>query len=285
MWKKNSFYFLRQHFLVVVMQLLSSYICFTCFIRQREQASLFISRLGHYILEMTGHAVNVIQGYCRDFKHFNCFGSDSFFDLTSSVVTSFRSFASCPIFKSETNHNALDVDLYGALILSMENFLKALSELYQEYSRSNKNLHSEVILKDFDAPITLGNFPPVDTEVSRILDVELDVNDDSNDMDVLAVKRSMAPGMSSATIWKLRMISLISSFCLVLHEVTWEVLFELLEKECDSKVHRTFSNYLVLSCFLVIMGVLILYLFLFRYAKRFCTISVKTYCGRLLKKL
>ncbi|XP_022135092.1 serine/threonine-protein kinase ATM isoform X3 [Momordica charantia] len=220
----------------ILCALLANFICGSTLIRQREQASLFISRLGHYILEMTGHAVNVIQGYCRDFKHFNCFGSDSFFDLTSSVVTSFRSFASCPIFKSETNHNALDVDLYGALILSMENFLKALSELYQEYSRSNKNLHSEVILKDFDAPITLGNFPPVDTEVSRILDVELDVNDDSNDMDVLAVKRSMAPGMSSATIWKLRMISLISSFCSVLHEVTWEVLFELLEKECDSKV-------------------------------------------------
>lgn len=242
---------------------LYSYVCSTCFNRQREQVSLFISRLGRYILEMTNHAVNVIQGYCRDFKHLNFFGSDSLLDITSSVVTSLRSFASSSIFNTETSCNPLDADLYGAFILSMENLLKALSELYREYSICNKNLHSEVILKDFDAHVSpSGNIPPVDAEVSRILDIELDVNNDSNDMDVLAVKRSMAPGMSSATVWKLRMISLISSFSSVLHEVTWEVLFALLENECDSKVYRhsliiyfeQFTNYLLLSCFLVIGG-------------------------------
>ena len=206
---------------------------------------LFISRLGQYILEMTNHAVNVIQGYCRDFKHLNLFGSDSFLDITSFAVTCFRSFASSSIFNTGTSSNSLDIDLHDALILSMENLLKALSELYQEYSISNKNLHSGEILKDFDAPASpLGNSPPVDAEVSRILDIELDVNDDSNDIDVLAVKRSMAPGMSSTTIWKLKMISLISSFSSVLHEVTWEVLFALLENECDSKVHKTFIDHL-----------------------------------------
>ncbi|XP_023004525.1 serine/threonine-protein kinase ATM isoform X2 [Cucurbita maxima] len=221
----------------ILCALLANFIYGSTLIRQREQMPLLISRLGQYILEMTNHAVNVIQGYCRDFKHLNLFGSDSFLDITSFAVTCFRSFASSSIFNTGTSSNSLDIDLYGALILSMENLLKALSELYQEYSISNKNLHSGEILKDFDAPASpLGNSPPVDAEVSRILDIELDVNDDSNDIDVLAVKRSMAAGMSSTTIWKLKMISLISSFSSVLHEVTWEVLFALLENECDSKV-------------------------------------------------
>ncbi|KAG7021451.1 Serine/threonine-protein kinase ATM [Cucurbita argyrosperma subsp. argyrosperma] len=221
----------------ILCDLLANFIYGSTLIRQREKMPLFISRLGQYILEMTNHAVNVIQGYCRDFKHLNLFGSDSFLDITSFAVTCFRSFASSSIFNTGTSSNSLDIDLHGALILSMENLLKALSELYQEYSISIKNLHSGEILKDFDAPASpLGNSPLVDAEVSRILDIELDVNDDSNDIDVLAVKRSMAPGMSSTTIWKSKMISLISSFSSVLHEVTWEVLFALLENECDSKV-------------------------------------------------
>lgn len=201
---------------------------------------MFTSRLGRYILEMMNHAVNVIQGYCRDIKHLNFFGSDSFLDTTSSVVTSFRSFASSFIFNMETCHKAPDVDLSGAFNLSMENLLKALSQLYQEYSISNKNLHSEANSRDFDAPVSpLANSPLADAEVSRILDMELDVNNDSNDMDT---KRSMTPGMLSATVWKLRMISLISSFSSVLLESTWEVLFVLLENECDSKVYKKFTD-------------------------------------------
>lgn len=197
---------------------------------------MFISRLGRYILEMMNHAVSVIQGYCRDIKHLNFIGSDPFLDITSSVVTSFRSFASSSVFNMETSGKALDVDLSGAFNLSMENLLKALSHLYQEYSISNKNLLSEVISKDIVAPVSpLENLSPADAEVSRILDIELDVNNDSNDMDV---KRSTAPGMLSATVWKLRMISLISSFSSVLLEATWEVLFAILENECDSKVQE-----------------------------------------------
>ncbi|KAA0057863.1 serine/threonine-protein kinase ATM isoform X1 [Cucumis melo var. makuwa] len=218
----------------ILCALLANFIDGSTLIRQWEKASLFTSRLGRYILEMMNHAVNVIQGYCRDIKHLNFFGSDSFLDTTSSVVTSFRSFASSFIFNMETCHKAPDVDLSGAFNLSMENLLKALSQLYQEYSISNKNLHSEANSRDFDAPVSpLANSPLADAEVSRILDMELDVNNDSNDMDT---KRSMTPGMLSATVWKLRMISLISSFSSVLLESTWEVLFVLLENECDSKV-------------------------------------------------
>lgn len=209
---------------------------------------MFISRLGGYILEMMNHAVNVIQGYCGDIKHLNFFGSDSFLETTSSVVTSFRSFASSFIFNMETCHKAPDVDLSGAFNLSMENLLKALSHLYQEYSISNKNLHSEANLRDFDAPVSpLANSPSADAEVSRILDMELDVNNDSNDMDI---KRSMMPGMLSATVWKLKMISLISSFSSVLLEATWEVLFVLFENECDSKVSE--DSLINLSCFSII---------------------------------
>ena len=75
--------------------------------------------------------------------------------------------------------------------------------------------------------------------------MELDVNEDSRDVDILTVGGKIATGISfSSEKWKFSMISVLSSFFSVLPIVTWDILFELMGKESDQKVNSTFINLL-----------------------------------------
>ncbi|EXB94190.1 hypothetical protein L484_007853 [Morus notabilis] len=96
------------------------------------------------------------------------------------------------------------------------------------------------MLQGLSASVTpVHSMSPFDSSKSRIMDLELDVNDDAGDVDILAVCGKRSSGISSSVEkWKFNMISLISGFFSVLHVVTWDILFELMDKECNSKVRE-----------------------------------------------
>lgn len=214
--------------------ILSNFIYGSVWTRQREEVSSFVSKLGQYLLELLDCAVTVIQGN-------DCLplGSDLLSDGTSSIVTSFRSFAQSPIFSRQNDRNPVNVELYGAIMQLMERLLNALANVYEEYSSGAGGCKFEMTpegLSACDTPIQ--NSFPADSNKSRIVDMELDVNEDSRDVDTLPVVGKTASGVfSSVEKRKLGMISLISNFFSVLH-TTWDILFKLLSKESDQMVRE-----------------------------------------------
>ncbi|KAM1451845.1 hypothetical protein ACFX2I_038908 [Malus domestica] len=215
--------------------LLSNFIYGSILTRQREEASLFLSKLGQYLLEWLDCAVKATQGNHNDILPLACLGSDLVSNGTSSIVASLKSFLYSPIFMRWRDQNHADVDLYGAIMQMMERLLKSLASVYEEYSSSASSHKFDVTQQDFSS----------DRSKIRIMDMELDVNDDSKDVDVLTIGDKIGGGVSSSIEkWKLGMILLISNFFSVSH-VTWDVLYDLLSKETDQMVRE---NILLFLC-------------------------------------
>lgn len=199
--------------------------------------------MGQRLLELLDHAVGVIQGNQNDLSS-GCFSYD-FVVGDRALVTSLRSFVSSPLFVGQRDQSSMDIALYDAVIQSMERLLNELAKGYKEYCMNSTSRQSEKILQDLSASVNpVHDTCPFDSNNSRIMDLELDVNDDAGDADISAVGGKLASGISSSIEkWKCNMISLISGFFPVLH-VTWDILFDLMDKECDSKVH----------CILILQG-------------------------------
>lgn len=207
------------------------------FVRKNDEVSPFLSKMGECLLELLDHALSGIQGNHNDFRSLGCLGSDSVFGGTYSLAVSLQRLVCCPIFMKSRENN-LDVLLHGSVAKSVERLLKALANVYVEYSERVRNFNSEMILDDLSASDnSVQNSFPFDGNRSRIMDMELDENEDSGDVDILTVRGKIASGISfSPAKWKLGMISLISGFFSVLHVDTWDILFEVVSKECDQKV-------------------------------------------------
>ncbi|PPS01510.1 hypothetical protein GOBAR_AA19162 [Gossypium barbadense] len=162
------------------------------------------------------------------------------FNQKSAIVVSFKTFVLGPLFTQRRDGDALDVVLYDAVKQSLQKLLKAFTELYDEYTESITNLRSELLASDSsgsDSSIRISNH--ADSNKSRIMDMELDVDEDGKDMTIQTSSgKTPSGGSFSAVKWKLGMVSLISSFFLVLHDKTWDVLSNLLGKELDFKVYE-----------------------------------------------
>lgn len=193
--------------------------------------------MSRYLLELLDHAINLMQESHNSFESLRSLGSNNDFNEISSLVTSFRNFIYSPIFFKWGDQDFLDPALYDAVIQSMERVLRVLTSLYEDYSDCLRNPRSQMILLEQSVSGTqLQISCPPSTGSSRIVDMELDVNEDAQNVDILTVNGKIASGIScSAVKWKLDMISLISSFFSILH-VTWDILFELMGKECSQEV-------------------------------------------------
>ncbi|KAB2013879.1 hypothetical protein ES319_D09G187000v1 [Gossypium barbadense] len=220
--------------------LLCNFIYGLYFTRNGEEVSSFLSKLGQFLLELLNYAVNVIQENKNDSRSLGFLGFTSSFNQKSAIVVSFKTFVLGPLFTQRRDGDALDVVLYDAVKQSLQKLLKAFTELYDEYTESITNLRSELLASDSsgsDSSIRISNH--ADSNKSRIMDMELDVDEDGQDMTIQTSSgKTPSGGSFSAVKWKLGMVSLISSFFLVLHDKTWDVLSNLLGKELDFKVYE-----------------------------------------------
>lgn len=205
------------------------------YFRKREEVSIFLSKAGHYLLALLDDAHCIIQANHNDI---NSLGSNPDLKECSSLETSFRSFVGSPIFAKWKDHDGPDGELYDSVIHSLERLLRALAKLYEELFDCIRNFQSEEISSDLYLSDTQLQ-TSFKNNRCRIVDMELDVNADSKSVDILAVNGDMASGIScSAVKWKLDMVSLISSFFSVLDVLTWDILFELMDKESSQEVCR-----------------------------------------------
>ncbi|XP_057952318.1 serine/threonine-protein kinase ATM [Malania oleifera] len=223
-----------------VCALLSNFMHSAILMRLREDLSSFLDKIGHHILKFLDHAVFVIEENINDVRtHGSCLSLNSIFDGTGSLIASFRSFVSSPLFAKWSDQDVIDVALYSAISCSIEKFLRALAKLYEECSDCERNNESKVNLMDLsDSSTPIQNSNRLDGR-SRIMDMELDITEDSKDVDILTIGGRIATGVSFVAMkWKLDTISLISYFFSVVPVVTWEILFDLMEKECDPEVRE-----------------------------------------------
>ena len=74
------------------------------------------------------------------------------------------------------------------------------------------------------------------------------MNEDTKDVDILTFGGKTTTAVSFSIVkWKLGMISLISYFFSVLDFVTWDILFEVMGKECETKVYWILCLFILVS--------------------------------------
>ncbi|GMH31457.1 hypothetical protein Nepgr_033300 [Nepenthes gracilis] len=227
--------------------LLSNFLYGSFSSRPREEISTFCDKICQHLLELVDSAVSVIQNFHIDVKSHGCLSSNSTFDGTCSIITSFKCFVCCPFFNRVKDKNIVDPIVYNSIIHSLERLLKAVCDLYVESLTCGKNFQSETVSLEFSSysPST-GNSFPLDSTQSKsgIIDMELDVNGSD---DVPASGPSSSGIYFSSSRWKMDMISLISSCVSILPLVTWDILFNILHKEshpkvCGSILHKLCQN-------------------------------------------
>lgn len=190
---------------------------------------------------MLDNAVRIIQEDI-DLQAFSCLGCDPTCDDLSRLVSSVHCFLSSPVCIKLRDQNLMGCAPFDQLIQSVERLLKAFVNLYESYSQHLMNLQSDTIIQDMASTDNIQSSFPNDKSMSRIMDMELDVNDDSREVDGLAVGKKVGSDVSSsAEKWKMGMISVISSFFSA-SLLTWDILFKLMEKENDPKVELSHSN-------------------------------------------
>ncbi|XP_065875882.1 serine/threonine-protein kinase ATM isoform X2 [Euphorbia lathyris] len=212
--------------------------------RKTKETSSFLSKIGQNLLELLNHAVNIVQENGSDFHCLGCLGSISDCNLKNSLLASFRSLLYCSVFVKREGKDALDAVFCSAVTQSMQELFQALVKLYEQFSECAKNSHSEPMQSDSpDASLLISSSKGSST--SRILDMELDVIEDVKDVHIFTFGVKTTAGISFSTVkWKMEMVSLMSSFFSVLDSVTWDILFELLRRECETKVHENVLCYL-----------------------------------------
>lgn len=184
---------------------------------------------------MLDNAVRIIQEGSD--HRANCLSYDASREDMGSLADSVHSFLSSPIFCEWRDQNLVDFVPFGEVIQSVERLLKAFVNLYEGYAQHLSSLQSEMIVQDIASGDSIQSSCSYDRSKSRIVDMELDVNDDSKDLDSIAVAKTMGSGVSCfAEKWRIGMISIISCFFSASHVLTWDILFKLMEKEYDPKV-------------------------------------------------
>ncbi|CAN0900398.1 Serine/threonine-protein kinase ATM [Linum grandiflorum] len=198
----------------------------------RGEGSSFISECGHVVSQLLNHAASVIVeggtvlqslGYVDD-------GAEN--AINKAFLDSLTSFVCCPIFAKVECRNCLDSTVYNTIVQSVENVLENLAKLYEK--------HSQLWLLDCSASDTdLRKPKPLSCDRSRIVDMELDISGDVKDEDMLSKTGNVGSAKSfSVLTWKLHMISLMASFFQISKRFAWDILFELLGRECETKVRE-----------------------------------------------
>lgn len=209
--------------------------------RKGKGSSSFFLKACQYLLEGLDHAVESVSKSLNDLQRRGSLGFGSDFNEKGSIIVSLRSFTQSPVFSNRRDQNLLGAS-YDFVIHSLENLLRSFAKVYEEYTEHAWNTHSDTVPSKSLAPDS--------PEVGRIVDMDLDLAEDTKERDIIAAGGKAVPGLPvSMGNWKLGMVSLISCFSPVLQFPTWDVLYNLLEKESDPKVLENILYHLCkLSC-------------------------------------
>lgn len=193
--------------------------------------------MGEVIVELLDQSVSVVEKTISDIVS-GCLGANSFFDHTEVAVASLRSFIRSPMLRIHQEKDETIMESYLRIIQSAERFLKSLAKLYDACSGCGKNPNAKTSSPDLSETMPIHDAVPSNSNKSLILDMELDMDSGSGDIDnTVHGDRTSAVSTASAN-QKMDLLLIMSIFFSISPSVTWEILFNLKEKERDPKVHQ-----------------------------------------------
>jgi ataxia telangiectasia mutated family protein len=205
-----------------------------CF-RAIEEKSSFLQEVFDYVTNIIKHMISAVMKKHDELSH-GLTSVGSAFETTGSVLSSFQTFLSAPIFRLQSVSNKISSVLIKDVIEMLDELLVAFSQLFSCLCSPVNTSDSEHTSKML--PISSVNLSedlnPLDHK--SVVDMDFDVTD-SGEVDSITASVSGSIGISSRPLeWKLELVCVISTFFSVSPPHTWEVLYNLLEKESDVKV-------------------------------------------------
>ncbi|KAF5201731.1 Serine/threonine-protein kinase ATM, partial [Thalictrum thalictroides] len=206
--------------------------------RVREENSAFPTKLSQHIVKLLQRAVCIIEENHRDLQSHDWVGSNRFLDGTGAVLVSVRGFLRCPLISGLRDQSFIDDVVSRDVIQVSERLLTALTMLFKECSEGTRNVQFEINKLDaLSSTSGQQDSHQSDDNKDRIVDIELDANVNSTDKDALTAKGKSISGITIYSLkWKFDMISMVANFFIVLPVLTWDLLFDLIEKENDLEV-------------------------------------------------
>ncbi|XP_062191304.1 serine/threonine-protein kinase ATM isoform X2 [Phragmites australis] len=224
--------------LVYLCSLLCNLIHCALLSRAIEGKSSLLHEVLDYVINILKYIVSVVMKK-HDELSYGLTNSSSAFDTTGSVLSSFQSFLSSPIFNMLRVDNRISCVLIKGITDLLDELLVAISQLFSRLSILMNNFDVENAGKVL--PISCVNsedLNPIVDSKSSVADMDLDVMD-SGEVDSVTANASGSMGSFLRPLeWKLELVSVISTFFSVSSLRTWEILYSLVEKESDVKIRQ-----------------------------------------------
>lgn len=194
------------------------------------------------MIELMDHAAFILEKTHSDVK-IGCLGPNSIFNSMERIVTSIKSFFGSPLFDKLEKEKGIDGGLQAAITHSIEKLLKGAAKVFDGCSEYGSDIPPAADLSDQIHHKNSRDSYSSDNSKNTIVDMELDVGGGSKDVDILALGGKAANGFSSVDL-KMEILSFLSAFFSVLPSVTWDILFNLVEKESNPNV-CLYSSYIL----------------------------------------
>ncbi|URE12214.1 FATC domain [Musa troglodytarum] len=203
--------------------------------RLREDKFLIPPKMIDFLTQILDHVVSVIDDKCNEMSCDGSVNLSFILDSAGTNASSLRSLLSSPLFKLKDGDDCTDCVPLGRITQAIEKLLVAFAKLFDVLSKFPTDPVSDTEIQQLHIS---SMDSPQDSMAEfnvRIVDMELDADESFEDMDSVAMNGGKKL-ITSPLLWKLNLVSMISSFSSVLPFRTWEVLFDLIGGENDSKV-------------------------------------------------
>ncbi|EEC69781.1 hypothetical protein OsI_00057 [Oryza sativa Indica Group] len=198
-----------------------------------EEKSSFLQVMLDYVTNAIKHIVSVVMKEHAELSH-GLTNLGSVFDTTGSALSSFKSFMHSPLFSLWRVNNKTS-SVLGVTEL-LDELLEAISELFAQFSSLMNNFDGDNPSKMLPVPfVSLSEDLHPDNR-SSFVDMDLDMTG-SGEVDPVTAGGSGSMGISPRPLeCKLELVCIISTFFSVVPLHTWEVLYNLADKEVNIKV-------------------------------------------------
>ncbi|KAF6991028.1 hypothetical protein CFC21_008158 [Triticum aestivum] len=204
--------------------------------RAIEENSLFLKELFGYVTGIIKYMISMVMKKHEELSH-GLTSVGSAFEAAGSILSSFQTFLSAPIFRLRSVSNRASSVLIKGVTVLLDELLVEFSQLFSRLSSSANNSDSEntsKMLRISSVNLSEDLNPFVDRK--SVVDMDFDMTD-SGEVDSITAGVSGSIGISSRLLeWKLELVGVISTFFSVSAPHTWEILYNLVEKESDVKV-------------------------------------------------
>lgn len=185
------------------------------------------------------HILLVVEDRCNELRCCNSVNIGFVLDSAGSTVSSLCSLLSSPLFKLLGGNDGSVCHLLVRVTHAIDKLLVAFGKLFNALSNVSSNM-PEADFDHLSIPSMDSSQCLISDDRARIVDMELDADVSSKDVDLVALRRNKNSFSSTPLQRKLELVTVISDFYAALPSRTWEILSEMMGKENDSKVASLF---------------------------------------------